>query len=757
MAIKDQINRIKNAKASIKEVVNQDFNKIGNQQIDAYPDLIAKTAATYKTYVPWKKETGTDILTFDNDKDYKVREMTIDGNSYQAPYRIPKEYQEVEYIESTGTQWINSGISAKSGLKAELEFEYTETPANSTVFGERLTNVMLEFVHCNATFYLAVKNSWDRGVTQVTGLVNTRYKAISYIGNTEQYLKINDITIANTMLDLTNTYTQQIPLYIFASNTTTLGVAGCYAKAKLYSCKVYDNDVLVRDYIPCYRKSDNVIGLYDLVTNTFFTNAGTGTFLKGADVTSVNPSPESPINVEVVKSYNLYNKSNDLTTGTFNSNGGATITKTKDLITIVTSSNSGASGFYSYKVTDYDFDRNTDVTLSFEIKATTNSNVRFGSDGKGTKTLEVTTEYQRVDVPINAYGTNDIGFYIYNTSRNNATLYVKNIMFNKGTTTKPYLPYGSIATKRTGKNLLNKEINEVGKFIGANGVLTSNTQNFLFSDYVKVKANETYTISANAEMKNYVIAEYDESKNWIKNTTKNGTSASFITGATTKYVRVSCNYNYQPITKAIIDTLDIQLEIGEKTSYEPYQESITYIDLKGQELCKIGDIEDELDISTGVLTKRINKIVVDGSESGWSNPSANRFNLDNAISDYKKVDYSYGTNYALSDNYPTAYQATSNSDFNYYAQNYSYAFDFGNASAYNIKIKDTRYTDLTAFKNWLATNNVTIYYILATPETIQLDTHTITTQIGQNNIEVLAELEPNKTDLIAESEDIYTS
>lgn len=56
------------------------------------------------------------------------------------------------------------------------------------------------------------------------------------------------------------------------------------ASAKLYSMKLYENAVKVRDFIPCYRKSDNEIGLYDLVNGVFYTNAGSGTFAKGADV-----------------------------------------------------------------------------------------------------------------------------------------------------------------------------------------------------------------------------------------------------------------------------------------------------------------------------------------------------------------------------------------------------------------------------------------------------------------------------------------
>ena len=48
--------------------------------------------------------------------------------------------------------------------------------------------------------------------------------------------------------------------------------------------KIWNNDSLVRDFVPCYRKSDSVIGLYDLVSQTFFINQGSGSFIKGGDV-----------------------------------------------------------------------------------------------------------------------------------------------------------------------------------------------------------------------------------------------------------------------------------------------------------------------------------------------------------------------------------------------------------------------------------------------------------------------------------------
>ena len=60
---------------------------------------------------------------------------------------------------------------------------------------------------------------------------------------------------------------------------------------KIYDCKMYYSDVLVRNFIPCYRNSDNEIGLYDLVNDVFYTNQRTGVFTYG----SVAPTPDAPI------------------------------------------------------------------------------------------------------------------------------------------------------------------------------------------------------------------------------------------------------------------------------------------------------------------------------------------------------------------------------------------------------------------------------------------------------------------------------
>ena len=53
-----------------------------------------------------------------------------------------------------------------------------------------------------------------------------------------------------------------------------------WAKYKVYSCKIWDNDIIQRNLIPA-KNSSGILGLYDAVNNVFYTNAGTGTFTAG--------------------------------------------------------------------------------------------------------------------------------------------------------------------------------------------------------------------------------------------------------------------------------------------------------------------------------------------------------------------------------------------------------------------------------------------------------------------------------------------
>ena len=53
------------------------------------------------------------------------------------------------------------------------------------------------------------------------------------------------------------------------------------SRARIYYMKITDGETLVRDMVPVRYDSTGALGMYDLVTNTFYTNDGTGTFIAG--------------------------------------------------------------------------------------------------------------------------------------------------------------------------------------------------------------------------------------------------------------------------------------------------------------------------------------------------------------------------------------------------------------------------------------------------------------------------------------------
>lgn len=129
-------------------------------------------------------------------------------------------------------------------------------------------------------FYIGGTNSSNfkefinSGTSYIISVSNTNLIATTFEG-TEIYNSSYNMGTWNTGLNI-NLFGRR------KTNTTNENSAG--GSFKIYYCKIYDNNELVRDLVPGIRKSDNVICMYDKVTGTFFENAGTGEFIAGPEI-----------------------------------------------------------------------------------------------------------------------------------------------------------------------------------------------------------------------------------------------------------------------------------------------------------------------------------------------------------------------------------------------------------------------------------------------------------------------------------------
>lgn len=188
---------------------------------------------------------------------------------------LPTGYQQVEYIESSGTQYIDTGVIGKTGLHIVAEMGYATPTSGTALFGSR-----------NPRFFVTLYPSTiiDFGynsdnITQITVESRKIYNIDFDTSTQPKRFGIDGVYVTSTAQVDTNRN-----IYIFGCNRN--GAVAALSKSIFKSMTIADeNGGLLRKFVPCYRIADGEIGLYDLVSATFFTNSGSGTFIKGADVT----------------------------------------------------------------------------------------------------------------------------------------------------------------------------------------------------------------------------------------------------------------------------------------------------------------------------------------------------------------------------------------------------------------------------------------------------------------------------------------
>lgn len=202
-----------------------------------------------------------------------------DGISYKYVY-AGKEHTakpvDLEYIESTGIQYIDTGIIGKSGLEIEIDFEFTEIgtaaqiPVGSTAgSSERI-------------YPLSSKNYLGYGDAvklPMTVAANERYDFYCKLYAGEQTVTVNGTTVY-TGVDPA-TYDSGCNVLLFAANNA--GSVGYHSKVRVKKCKIREGGVLVRDYVPC-RQPSGVVCMYDRVSGEYAMNRGAGKFVAGAEV-----------------------------------------------------------------------------------------------------------------------------------------------------------------------------------------------------------------------------------------------------------------------------------------------------------------------------------------------------------------------------------------------------------------------------------------------------------------------------------------
>ena len=204
---------------------------------------------------------------------------------------LPAGYKRCEYIEGTGTQFIDLGsipIGEKTGFRIRLNIT-SGTGANA--FGGFVPNTR-NFA------YFGLRNGYSGFFTSnystSTNNPVAHFGKILYGTDIEYAYKYDNVrslfSIQTNGIEIGTSRTFTMPKSSFAlfsfkdANGIIRSSASQVAKMKLMLLDVLSGENIQAKLLPCIRLKDKSAGMYDIVSDTFFGNVGTGSFVAGNKV-----------------------------------------------------------------------------------------------------------------------------------------------------------------------------------------------------------------------------------------------------------------------------------------------------------------------------------------------------------------------------------------------------------------------------------------------------------------------------------------
>ena len=218
----------------------------------------------------------------------KVTKITDGSNRVLwSASRLPSIYQEVEWIRTVEHQasYFDLGIKFDTAARVEMG-QYVHANSTCQIFGAAENSGT---VRCMLTAPFSNKIAlYGTGASNYVSSQTLNYQ-LNALNKYELIWKKGELSVLNKTNNTFASVSHQIEctmssnLYLFAQNYN--GAARYAGLMQIHYFKYYDkNDKLICDLVPCYRKSDGVIGMYDLARDLFLTKIGSSNFVKGNDV-----------------------------------------------------------------------------------------------------------------------------------------------------------------------------------------------------------------------------------------------------------------------------------------------------------------------------------------------------------------------------------------------------------------------------------------------------------------------------------------
>lgn len=178
-------------------------------------------------------------------------------------------YTKIKYIESTGTQYIDTKYICGNDVRIETEFEYLQIDSVfRCIYGKQTRTAAEDAITVSQAVNYTVQAYWRTNLTPFTLEKDRRYKMLQ----SQNALVLDGVDYGGWSSIITKS---QLTMYLMARNNN--GAAGNFFKGRIYGFKIYESNILAMDLIPVL-DSSKVPCFYDKISNELLYNKGTGEF-----------------------------------------------------------------------------------------------------------------------------------------------------------------------------------------------------------------------------------------------------------------------------------------------------------------------------------------------------------------------------------------------------------------------------------------------------------------------------------------------
>lgn len=198
------------------------------------------------------------------------------GNQGTGDFVVGPDIVPVEYVESTGTQYVDTGIVPENGTTYDIRFQRTRTNATEAIFGLSSTSttaVLQRILGLSTKIEIARGGSGQSKIVNITN--DTNWHTVL---SSATEIVVDGVSTIRDFSASTAPYS----LYVFAQQASA-GKANAYAKARISRLQISDGSTLVRDFVPVRVGTEGA--LYDRVTDTVFRSATSTPLVAGPDKT----------------------------------------------------------------------------------------------------------------------------------------------------------------------------------------------------------------------------------------------------------------------------------------------------------------------------------------------------------------------------------------------------------------------------------------------------------------------------------------